>query len=460
MKSKYKHVTWHASREQWLVQIPRLKVYKLFSSEIAAVRYSREVAGVEVDGEQRVRADHRARSCPVGNKYKYVSWRACRKRWLAHVPNSMFQYFESQDAAVRAVAASLGTTRSRLLIGETHHGPGNFSAHNSRGKKRKLFEELWYIYSHTSTRCRCSVVPGDLSASLVHHKKSKHMYAADPGLLVCSLRGKELAWKDALLKCWQTVKPHDMKGVFDVLQQALACMASPANKARSELWQKHVNRNVTHHSGWLPMAQNLLPLLKKVNRASSGVLKFGSGGLYKPVKFSAKFVDAYTKFRKVGLVLWTLPVVKSGTEWAEALSSATTSAAAIGLHSTIRQEYSWPWLVRTQLFALLRSSGVRKLTIAKLTSDQLATMNPDMHQHVDDLAEHSLMAADVLKSAKYDGPPELFSMYCCLFLSSPDKFDPEDVRANRAALIRAREEFTEEHGIPPHPVLLLEAVLH
>lgn len=459
-KSKYKHVTWHTSREQWLVQIPRLKVYKLFSSEMEAARYSQEVAGVEAKGKQRVRADHRARTCPVGNKYKYVSWRANRKRWLAHIPDSMFQYFESQDEAVRAAAACLGTTRSKLLIGADHQGPGNFSAHNTRGRKRKLFEELWYVYSHTSTRCRCSVVPGDLSASLVHHTKSKQMYATDPGLLVCSLRGKELAWKDALLRCWKAAQPHDMKGVFEVLQKALACMASPANKTRSDLWQKHVNRNVTHHSGWLPMAQNLLPLLQKVKRESSGVLVFGTGGLYKPLQFSAKFVDAYTKFRKVGLVLRTLPVVKSGTEWAEELSSATASAAAIGLRSTIKQEYSWPWLVRTQLFAMLRSSGVRKLTTANLTSDQLATMNPDMHQHVEDLAEHSLMAADVLKSVKYDGPPELFSMYCCLFISSPEKFDPKAVRSSRAALIQAREKFTEEHGIPPHPLLLLEAVLH
>ena len=442
------------------MQIPRLKVYKLFCTEKEAVRYSRQVAGDEVAGKKRVRADHRARSCPVGSKYKYVSWRAGRKRWLAHIPNSMFQYFESQDEAVRAVAAKLGTTRAKLQISADHQGPGNFSAHNTRGRKRKLFEELWYIYSHTSTGSRCSVVPGDLSASIVHHSKSKQMYAADPGLLVCSLRGKELAWKDALLRCWQTEKPCDMKGVFQVLQQAIACMASPSNKTKSDLWQRHVNRNVTHHAGWLPMAQTMLPLLRKVERKGSGVLVLGTGNLfYRPLPFSSKFVHAYTQFRKVGLVLRTLPVVKSGTEWAEALSSASTSAEAIGLKRTVNQAYSWPWLVRTQLIAMLRSSGVQRLTVGKLTSDQLATMNPDMHEHVEDLAEHSLMAADVLKSAKYDGSPELFSMYCCLFLSSPDKFDPEAVRASRTRLIKAREDFAKLHGIPPHPLLLLEAVL-
>jgi hypothetical protein len=75
------------------------------------------------------------------------------------------------------------------------------------------------------------------------------MFAADPGLLVCSLRGKEMAWKDAMLRNWKKRQPRNIRGVFSMLQDSLRDMASAKARATTAVWQAHINRNVTHHAG-------------------------------------------------------------------------------------------------------------------------------------------------------------------------------------------------------------------
>ena len=156
------------------------------------------VAGTVLENCQ---GDHIASAPSSTTKYKYVSWRPARKRWLAHVPAytsvsglKFFQHYASKEAAIKAASKSSGVPRSALQVGEDQHsGLGNFSVHNARCRKRRLFRVMWHVYSHSGSRQRCTVVPGDLCASLTHYTRSAKMFAADPGLLVCSLRGKEAA---------------------------------------------------------------------------------------------------------------------------------------------------------------------------------------------------------------------------------------------------------------------------
>ena len=119
---------------------------------------------------------------------------------------------------------------------------------------------------------RCS---GGFVCCLTHYTRSAKTFAADLGLLVCSLRGKEAAWKDAMLRNWKKHQPRNIRGVFSMLQDSLRDMASAKARATTAVWQAHINRNVTHHAGWLPLVQNALPLLAKVDVFRSGVLVLG-----------------------------------------------------------------------------------------------------------------------------------------------------------------------------------------
>ena len=141
-----------------------------------------------------------------------MNWQGARNRWLARIDGKLFLYFKRKKDAVLAVAKCSGVPVSALRIGtQMRSGAGNYSVQDTRCKKRKLFEQLWHIYSRDSRGRRCTVVPGDLEASVVHHRRSAKMYDADPGLLVCSLRGKELAWKDAMVASWAAIRPKTIQ---------------------------------------------------------------------------------------------------------------------------------------------------------------------------------------------------------------------------------------------------------
>ena len=69
------------------------------------------------------------------------------------------------------------------------------------------------------------------------------------------------------------------------------------------------------------------------------------------------------------------------------------------------------------------------------------------------MAEHLTKAQDLFKAVGYDGPPELFSMYCCTFLSGGQREQDAD-SLDVPTLIGAREAFAKRWGLPPHPMLL------
>ena len=113
----------------------------------------------------------------------------------------------------------------------------------------------------------------------------------------------------------------------------------------------------------------------------------------------------------------------------------------------------FPWLLRLQLLCVMSQHGTRKLDSGDLSVQELADMTPDMSGHVPDMAEHLTKAQDLFHAVGYDGPPELFSMYCCIFLSGGQRVQDAD-SLDVPQLIRAREAFTKRWGLPPHPVLL------
>ena len=84
-------------------------------------------------------------------------------------------------------------------------------------------------------------------------------------------------------------------------------------------------------------------------------------------------------------------------------------------------------------------------------------MRSDMRKHVEDLAEHRGSATELFRTVSYDGPPELFSMYCCIFLcGSNDQLDINSKRSSKVELIKSCEKFTAKWGLPPRPVMLLD----
>ena len=88
---------------------------------------------------------------------------------------------------------------------------------------------------------------------------------------------------------------------------------------------------------------------------------------------------------------------------------------------------------------------------------ELEDMAPDQRQHIDKLRDDITSAIELFKLLGYDGPPELFSMYSCIFLAKgSEKWDATWVSERVDRLIKFREMMVAQDGMEPHTLVLLQ----
>lgn len=141
------------------------------------------------------------------------------------------------------------------------------------------------------------------------------------------------------------------------------------------------------------------------------------------------------------------------------MERASKLASDLGAVNWVKNEYLWPWMLRVHFFSQTRSSGRGSMELDPgLTPTHLKEMCPDQNSWASELSPHTMRASDLFENAGYDGPPELFTMYACLFMSC-EGYDPEWIKQHEVKFMRQRETFQRDHGIPPHPLLLLKGSL-
>ena len=108
------------------------------------------------------------------------------------------------------------------------------------------------------------------------------------------------------------------------------------------------------------------------------------------------------------------------------------------------------------MISKMRHAGVRRLRMAGMTAAQFQSMFPDQGAWI----KHATSRAGVksaLESLGYDGPPELYSMYACMF-HDPSCHMHTDV-LSEVKIVQARgliKCYVDEHGMMPHPAILLQ----
>ena len=137
-------------------------------------------------------------------------------------------------------------------------------------------------------------------------------------------------------------------------------MASQAAAEEHAWWNKHVNRNVNHHTGLCPWALRL-GLLRKGMKRGSLLLKNDKGEYYNMCPFKAAAqTERMVSLHHTGMVLNTLGIPKTNTEWIKAVRRANEGATYFGIPASA---YAWPWLVRAYLITDMRHVGIERLRI-------------------------------------------------------------------------------------------------
>ena len=322
------------------------------------------------------------------------------------------------------------------------------------------------MYSRSSKGKPVVCTPEDLVAAIQAAKKSKQMYQDSPFWLATCLRGKDGPFKEFLRQEWASQGSSvpssgvDPKLAHTCLQKVLRRMAAVGVRKTLDAWATNIGKNVSYHSGWLATCQNF-KVIKKVGKTATGsdVLVLGKNrGRYKLLPYNAKsFGRVFKRNELLGSILQNMPTPKSTSEWLAAITSAKTDAEKRKFNWK-SLSYLWPWILRSHMIAQTRAKGVHAMTYPnQFRCSELEAMAPDQKKHITKLKDDITSVRVLFDLLGYNGPPELFSMYTCIFLAKGSgQWDPTWVSNRVGRLIKHRELMLARDGVQPHPLILLE----
>ena len=187
-------------------------------------------------------------------------------------------------------------------------------------------------------------------------------------------------WRDAVLKAWSKTpankrlqmcvcvcvlaggdpKDAEVRDAAKTAHQVLAhaCRSMTSTKTEEKrYWSTHVNRNVNHHSGWLPLMQRA-KILAKTSKAGSGVLTFGSKEVYKLASFdAARHVPVLGHMSMMQQNIAGYKTPKTLDEW----NAGMESFRRVAKNKVTATGYSHRWLYRSAMMAEMHVTGVKNL---------------------------------------------------------------------------------------------------
>lgn len=374
----------------------------------------------------------------------------------ARVGNKYFGRFTSQKQAVAALPKHKAQSKTR-------------SKRESGAVTRKRFMVLKRIFK--------TFRPADV-VHMATFRCSNPVFCRSPGPLgVAATLGKEASWRGAVLKAWSKTpaekrlqmclmahgdaKNKQVQEATQAAHQALvnACCAMVDVKIEErQYWSKHVNRGVTHHSGWLPLMLRAKILSKtRAEEEAEGCLIFASDAKYKIVPFNASI-----HVRSLGLLaemqqrLVSIKTPTSLNKWIAGLRSfrevAKTSASSEG--------YALMWCYRSTMLAEMHASGVKNLHHGgKNTMRDVVHAFPDQCQWVKTfcaaggVAPAKMSVAKFLRQINYQDSLQFLTMDLCIF-GSVRAVAPETIESMERQIKKIRLEL-DGASRPAHPAVVV-----
>lgn len=357
-------------------------------------------------------------------------------------------------------------------------------------------------------------VPGDL-AYLFRQGRLPFLSSHGAGLVVPFLLAKYALHRDAVKAAWTEFSPKSSKSPKEVdpVEVAYTVLRGALHKLQgkplSQAWLDNVGRNTTHHSGLITFAKHSLGMLRPVgaNAGRAEVLRFGQGNC--PVKLEALTPSLRQKLSTLvalGRALLACKAPKTVDGWAcelEHFQRTVHAQDVCGFKSP--EAYRTLWVARTWLIWRMRQERCRYLRLpAGHSVADFAKLFPDQNSWLLRLAgprnisRHNITAEELFEKVGYNGPPELFSMFTCLwgdkdlrqqlhqlgpswipanltllrkagcpvvvrnirlFTSSRHRPQHEAGKGLHCGLAQALQQYEKEHGLVPHPRVLVALVL-
>ena len=119
--------------------------------------------------------------------------------------------------------------------------------------------------------------------------------------------------------------------------------------------------------------------------------------------------------------------------------------------------YSLSWTLRTLTICDMRRANIPALVRDQTPVTLFAKSFPDQHSMFKAITTTPTPCGSFFTLAEYLGPPELFSMYACLFQDAAvEDVSTEWMSTHTNELTALRKEYRAEHGQNPVPAVLLQ----
>ena len=328
--------------------------------------------------------------------------------------------------------------------------------------------------------------PADI-LDVVQFRKKEQLLARTPGpMYLVAVQGKEAGWRSIvarLTKKMAAPKRLNMsflightpdqdskrlrvgaaKDVHGVLAAATKSMVCRTARERS-YWSKHVNKNVTHHSGWLPLMQRI-HILAKTSRKDPRGMCFGDEGdpkvqAYKIVPFKPQtHVETFARLSMMQQVLVSTKTPKTLDDWRDGMAEFAKKAPVMG------DSYTCRWVYRSAMVAEMALANRKTLKYGKHnTMAHVQKGFPDQKGMIRTFCEadgktaSSVTVSEFLRGLRYKDGLQFLTMDLCILGVAGQGMEPKTIEAAELEIKRSRHKMDKElgPGRPAHPAIVVQ----
>lgn len=463
-KRLFRWVHYHSKSKTWVVQRRGFAAPGSSKCQLQAAKLAASAFGMSVQ-QLRLRAPQQATGSPQTRRFLYVHYHKRDKAWVVQRRGSKWtQTHGSQLEAAKLAAKVFKTTISDLRL------PRRETVRLEKWEaKRQRFRDLWAIYRTSDPNN--PALPGDLQdLSQRATKSKKSLLFSATGLSAILLLSKYGPHRHALEQAWQTLSScRPKQGPDHLACENVAVMRETlrllSGQSLPTAWLENVGRHCTHHSGLIVLAAQSFGVIKGASKNTVGPLILGKRA--KPFVFTSTTCKMLTKFQihlQFEQALLQAAAPTNTKQWSEQMARLEQAIKGppkvTGFPSAT--SYRAKWFIRTWLLLLMRKNRVRRLRVsANMAVSEFASLFPDQRGWITALAGTCKTVTQLFKSLQYDGPPELFSLYACLFgdkqlVQQLQHLGDSWLLEHKKSMIDARLMYAQQHGINPHPAILLK----
>ena len=218
-------------------------------------------------------------------------------------------------------------------------------------------------------------------------------------------------------------------------------------------WVTNCGRNVSHHSGFIPMLLRF-KVLRKVPKSSVDSLDLGSatGRRYKLrnnnlLEVLGKLCKLIKLADAVRNLMSKVQGPRSCSGWTKAfrdLSDVVQKNPCPGMNNIT--SYLPLWTMRVILLRRMYATGASRLHLDDSSFKDFASTFPDQKKMLQNIVKikQGVTCKEAMKASGYKGPAELMAMYLC-FLKGVDRTSTDFLRKNVGLLKKTRADYKKQH---------------